>query len=160
MSNVVYVETSIFSFYHDERTTPGVVAMRQWTREWWDEHRYEHRLVTSSAVLEELERGHLAHRARALAMAQTVPLLQIEVAVAEVADAYMRHKVMPADPKGDALHLAFASYHKADCLLTWNCAHLANANKFGHIRRINALLGLPTPALITPLELMGKGITL
>ncbi len=61
---------------------------------------------------------------------------------------------MPADPTGDALHLALASVHKADYLLTWNCKHLANANKFDHIRRVNALLGLHVPALVTPLELM------
>ena len=58
---------------------------------------------------------------------------------------------MPADPGGDALHLALASYHKCDFLVTWNCQHLANANKFGHIRRVNAMLGLFVPALVTPL---------
>lgn len=35
--------------------------------------------------------------------------------------------------------------------------HLANANKFGHIRRVNTLLGLYVPALVTPLELLGGG---
>jgi hypothetical protein len=39
-------------------------------------------------------------------------------------------------------------------LVTWNCRHLANANKFGHIHRVNALLGLRTPALVTPLQLL------
>jgi hypothetical protein len=62
---------------------------------------------------------------------------------------------MPADPTGDALHLALASHHKCDFLLTWNCLHLANANKFGHIRRINTMLGLFTPTIVTPLELLG-----
>jgi len=38
----------------------------------------------------------------------------------------------------------------------WNCQPLANANKFGHIRRINTLLGLYVPSLVTPLELLGK----
>jgi hypothetical protein len=40
-------------------------------------------------------------------------------------------------------------------LVTWNCKHLANANKCGHIRRVNGLLGLFTPALVTPLALLG-----
>jgi len=31
--------------------------------------------------------------------------------------------------------------------------HLANANKRQHIRIINARLNLPTPELVTPLEL-------
>jgi hypothetical protein len=63
---------------------------------------------------------------------------------------------MPRDPAGDAAHLALASFYKCDYLLTWNCAHLANANKIGHIRRVNALLGLPVPQLVTPLELIGE----
>jgi len=62
---------------------------------------------------------------------------------------------MPNDPQGDALHLAIASYHKVDALLTWNCKHLANANKFDHIRRINYEIGLPTPILTTPLNYLG-----
>ena len=32
--------------------------------------------------------------------------------------------------------------------------NIANANKFAHIRRINALLGLHVPELVTPLQLM------
>ena len=31
----------------------------------------------------------------------------------------------------------------------------ANANKFGQIHRINDILGLATPILTTPLELLG-----
>jgi hypothetical protein len=63
---------------------------------------------------------------------------------------------MPADAAGDALHLALASFHKWDFLLTWNCQHLANANKFAHIRRVNGILGLFVPTLVTPLELLGE----
>ena len=86
---------------------------------------------------------------------QTLPVLPIGPAIGEVVSAYMRHRIMPADPAGDALHLALASFHKCDFLLTWNCTHLANANKFGHIRRVNTMLGLFVPTLTTPLELLG-----
>jgi hypothetical protein len=41
-------------------------------------------------------------------------------------------------------------------LVTWTCKHLANANKTDHIRRVNALLGLRTPLLVTPLQLLEK----
>ena len=56
----------------------------------------------------------------------------------------------------DADHLALATFHKCDILVTWNCQHIANANKFPHIRRINAMLGYATLQLITPLELLGN----
>ena len=32
--------------------------------------------------------------------------------------------------------------------------HLANANKFGHIQRVNALLGLKAPVMATPNQLL------
>jgi len=56
---------------------------------------------------------------------------------------------MPADELGDADHLALASFYNCDMLVTWNCRRLANANKVGHIQRVNALLGLRTPLLVT-----------
>lgn len=71
----------------------------------------------------------------------------------DIVETYIQRHVMPGDPAGDALHLALASYHRCDFLLTWNCRHLANANKFGHIRRVNTLLGLFVPSLVTPMEL-------
>ena len=155
MNEDVYIETSIFSFYHDRRAAPAIVAMREWTHQWWEYHRHMYEVITSTAVLAELESGELPHRSDALAMAMSLPAIPVEDAVAEIVETYVRHHVMPNDPLGDALHLALASFHKVDYLLTWNCQHLANAKKFAHIRRINTLLGLHVPALVTPLELMG-----
>ncbi len=82
-----------------------------------------------------------------------LPLLPIEPSIVDIVETYIKRKVMPADPVSDALHLAMALHHKCDFLLTWNCNHIANANKFDHIRRINTLLGLYIPSLVTPLEL-------
>jgi hypothetical protein len=151
----VYVETTIPSFYHEARTTPEIVARREWTRQWWSEAIGRDELVTSPAVLDELSSGPSDRSPDWLALVSQLPLVAINQAVAEIASAYIRHRVVPTDPAGDALHLALASYHKCDFLVTWNCRHLANSNKFGHIRRVNTLLGLFVPALVTPLELLG-----
>ena len=156
MNRRVYIETTIPSFYYEVRTEPEMVARRDWTRAWWDECRAGFELVTSAGVVQELENGRFPQKADALALIKDVPLLDVDEAIAEIVDAYIRHHVMPADPAGDALHLAFASYYRCDFLLTWNCRHLANANKFAHIRRVNGVLGLIVPALVTPLELLGE----
>lgn len=71
-------------------------------------------------------------------------------------DTYLRHKLMPRNPSGDALHLALASYYECDLIVTWNCKHLANANKFMHIRQINHRMGLSVPEIVTPLELLKR----
>jgi|SRR5680860_10016 len=151
----VYIETTIPSFYHEARTTPDIVARRDWTRDWWTRAPACYELVTSPAVLDELSAGDSERGAERLALISGLPILPVEPAIVDIVQTYIQHKVMPANPAGDALHLALASYHKCDFLLTWNCQHLANANKFGHIRRVNTLLGLYVPALVTPLELQG-----
>lgn len=37
-----------------------------------------------------------------------------------------------------------------DYLLTWNCRHLANANKVRHLEMLNQSMGLHVPLLVTP----------
>ena len=132
-----------------------MVARRNWTREWWRTASARDEIVTSEAVLEELGAGGHPHREDCLAFVEDLPLLAIGPAIAETVEAYIAHRLMPRDPGGDALHLALASHYRCDFLATWNCRHLANANKFDHIRRINGILGLFVPALVTPLELLG-----
>jgi predicted nucleic acid-binding protein len=152
----VYVETSIPSFYHTTRAGAAAIARREWTRRWWAVARERSALVTSDPVLDELRRGDYPSKEAALQMAQELPVLEMAPAIGEIVEAYVRHRLMPVDPTGDALHLALASYHNCEFLVTWNCQHLANANKFGHIRRVNNLLGLYVPVLATPLELLGE----
>jgi predicted nucleic acid-binding protein len=156
----IYVETSIASFYFEVRQEPDMVARRNWTRRWFDAALVGgDEIVTSLAELAELERGNFPGREQALALFSQLPVEDITDAIVEITEAYIAHKLMPNDPTGDALHLAVASYHKCDFLVTWNCQHLANANKFGHIRRVNAILGLMSPSLVTPLELLAEGPT-
>jgi len=152
----VYIETSIPSFYYEVRKEPEMVARRNWTRKWLDLHRKHYETVTSEAVSDELGIGNYPSKEKTLALIGKIPFLTIGEEISEIVQSYIQHKLMPKNPLGDALHLALASYHKCDFLLTWNCANIANANKFGHIRRINTMLGLYVPNLLTPLELMGE----
>ena len=152
---LVYVETTIPSYFHEKRTAPEIVARREWTRRWWANAATHHLLVTSEAVIHELKDGPSEHQSDWMGLIDTLPLLSIDAAIGEIVAAYIHHRLMPSSPEGDALHLALASYHECDFLVTWNCRHLANANKFGHIRRVNSMLGLFVPALVTPLQLLG-----
>jgi predicted nucleic acid-binding protein len=131
-----------------------MIAREQWTRRWLDAAlRGSDELVSSLAVQAELEAGRYPKQKEMLELLAGFPLLELNEAVAETVDAYIAHRLMPNNPAGDALHLAIASFHQCDFLVTWNCRHLANANKFAHIRRVNGILGLGNPALVTPLEL-------
>jgi predicted nucleic acid-binding protein len=156
MKKRVYIETTIPSFYFETRPEPEMVARRNWTREWWDTQSRHYELVTSVAVVEELKKDPHPNQKKALSFIQDIPLVPITEEIDSIVDEYISHFVMPGDPRGDALHLALASYHHCHFLLTWNCRHLANANKFEHIRHMNAILGLYVPILATPAELMNE----
>ena len=155
MRRRIYVETSIPSFFYEVRAEPDMVSRREWTNQWWARAVGRDELVTSEAVLNELGRGGHPRREDCLALLSGLSLLPIDRAIAETIEGYLAHHLMPRDPLGDALHLALASHHRCDFLVTWNCRHLANANKFDHIRRVNGILGLFVPAIVTPLELLG-----
>ena len=57
MKQTVYIETTIPSYYHNQRPAPDLVALSQWTRDWWDNQRQDYDLVSSSAVIDELRKG-------------------------------------------------------------------------------------------------------
>ena len=133
-----------------------MVACCNWTREWWDTLREKYSLVASLAVVDELRRGTHPYQQEKLGLVKSLPLLPVDQEVERIVEAYIERRMMPNDPGGDALHLALASYHKCDILLTWNCRHLANYTKMNQIRVINTMMGLHVPAILTPFELLER----
>lgn len=100
-----------------------------------------------------MEHGNHPNKQEKLNLVSELPLLSVTDEIREIVSVYIRKKILPVDPVGDALHLAIASFHKCDILLSWNCQNLVNFRKFDRIRRLNAELGLFVPNLQTPLEL-------
>ncbi|MCP4105106.1 MAG: type II toxin-antitoxin system VapC family toxin [Desulfobacteraceae bacterium] len=155
MPQSYYIETSIPSFYYDSRDDIQAQAMKKWTREWWNIINEENAfLVTGIPVITELSEAGEPKRSNAIRLIENLPILNYDETVDQIVSAYISHKLMPGKAMGDAAHLALASYYKCDFLVTWNCRNIANANKFGHIRRINGMMGLFTPELVTPFLLL------
>ena len=63
--------------------------------------------------------------ARATAM-QDLPRLAVTEAALELAAEILRTGLIPAKAEVDASHIAVASVHRMDILLTWNCTHIHN----------------------------------
>lgn len=54
----------------------------------------------------------------------------------------------------DAAHIAIAAVHGMNYLMTWNCAHIANAKIAKAIENICTERGFECPVICTPEELM------
>ena len=150
VTRTVYIETTIPSFYVEVRPEPAMVARRESTQRWWREESPGYDLVISAFVLGELRRGEYPGKAEALQLVSELPLLEMAPEIEDIAAVYLGRGLMPQGEMGDAFHLAVASYYAIDFLLTWNCRHLANANKTRHLRVVNAELGLFVPVITTP----------
>lgn len=123
-----------------------------------DRHRHRYDLYTSECVLAELERAPVPKAAICQEMLQDIPVLEEPQMLEVVIAYYIENRLMPAGAGGDAAHLAMTSIHGIDFLLTWNCRHLANANKVPQIRALNARLGLAVPVVTTPEQLIPEAL--
>ena len=154
MKPTLYIETTIPSYYFSQRKAADLVVLSKWTRDWWDNERQQFELATSVAVIEELERGNHPLKKEKLAMMSGLKQLEVTPDILGTVETYIKSKLMPNDPQGDALHLALAAHYKCDILLSWNCKHIVNYQKAGHLENVNRMLGLPVPALLTPFDLL------
>ncbi|MBB4638391.1 PIN domain-containing protein [Longimicrobium terrae] len=149
----VYLDSTIPSAYFDDR--PGRSSQRLVTRLWWEAARTEYDFISSTVLRDEVGRGSRRDRAEArLRLICDVPVVDISPEIRELADWYILHKLMPARPDADAVHLATAAVLKCEYLATWNFGHLANQNKAVHLAVLNRRRGLSVPRICTPDTLM------
>ena len=151
---MVYIETTVVSYLAATRSRDVVVAGHQRiTRDWWDSrNRFE--LVVSQAVLDEASRGDTRASARRLALLAGIPVLTLGNEVIELAERLVQRGAVPVKARSDALHISVTAVNRVTYLVTWNCAHIANAGVRGKIEEVCRAAGLQAPIICTPEELM------
>lgn len=153
--STVYIETSIVSFLRSRPSGLVVSAARQLlTRRWWNSERQNYDLFTTQFVLDEASQGHPRLAAERLKALAGIPLLDLPQEIPQLANELLSRAVLPQNARLDALHIAAATYHEIDYLLTWNCTHIANARLIPKIRQVMGELGLLLPQICTPEELL------
>jgi hypothetical protein len=157
MAQRVYLETTIPSYLTAWPSRDLIIAAhQQLTKEWWRTRRDEFEICISQFVLDEASAGDAEAAQERLAILKPLPLLDISEAVLELASAILQSGVIPAKAARDAAHIAISAVHEIDFLLTWNCAHIANAQIVKKVQAICTQHEFPCPLICTPEELMGS----
>src|SRR5436190_18391998 len=157
MAQRVYLETTIPSYLTAWPSRDLIIAgHQQLTKEWWQTRRGEFDLFISQFVLDEASAGDPQAAQERLAILNPLPLLDISEAVLPLASAILQTGIIPAKAARDAAHIAISAVHEIDFLLTWNCAHIANAQIVKKVQSICVQHSLPCPLICTPEELMGS----
>ena len=157
MKPKVYLETSVIS-YLTARPSRDVVAAacQQMTRDWWEKRRSNFALYVSELVLTEAKVGDAEMARKRLAFVAGLPELDVTAEAEWLAKQFITKGPLPAKAAADALHIAVATVHSVDYLLTWNCRHIANAQMMPKIKAVCDSAGFKCPYICTPPELMGK----
>jgi hypothetical protein len=153
----VYLETTIPSYLTAWPSRDLVrAAHQQITRDWWDRRRAEFELYISQVVLRECQAGDATAAAERLKILQNLPLLEQTEEATRLAQALVDRVPLPERAAVDALHVAIATVHGVDYLLTWNCTHIANATLRDPIESVCRENGYEPPAICTPDELLAE----
>jgi hypothetical protein len=150
----IYIETSIVG-YLASRSTKDVIfcARQELTRIWWDSRRERYEAVISQLVLDEAAAGDGEAAAERLELLDGIGLLDIsDPRIAPIADVLVEEHLLPEKARSDAVHVATATVHATDYLLTWNCKHIANAQTLPGVYRLLTEMGYSPPLIVTPEE--------
>ncbi|MCA1590314.1 MAG: PIN domain-containing protein [Acidobacteria bacterium] len=146
MKRSLYLETSVIGAYLDN----GDPFRRDLTIRWFEHELDEYRAFTSLLVQRELERLDEPHRTGYLKILQPLERVDFSEEAAILAEGYISRGIFHRKFIADAFHVALASVHKIDYLVTWNFGYLANVRKQARIRLFNTAAGFFSPAVVTP----------
>ncbi len=116
--------------------------------------RQQYKIHVSEAVIAECSAGDPTAVQERLDRLVDIPVLDVSEEAEALAATLMKQVPLPERAEVDALHIAIASVNGIDYLLTWNCAHIANAVLQARIQAIVRAAGLEPPTICTPQPLM------
>ena len=151
----MYIETSIPSYLTAKPSSDvRVTANREVTLEWWEVRRSDFELYISEFVIAEISRGDPEAANRRLEAITDISELEATEEVRVLGKALILEGPIPPKAEIDAYHIAIAAVNGMDYLLTWNCAHIANAVMRAKIEMVCRRYGYEPPVICTPQELM------
>jgi hypothetical protein len=153
----VYLETTFISYLVARSSRDLLVAAhQQTTQDWWTSRRNKFECFISQVVLDEASVGDSTEVEKRQAVMNALPVLEISEDAETLTQAILSSGLIPPRAVGDAAHIAVATVHQMDFLLTWNCKHLANAQIARRISLVCEGLSWQMPVICTPEALMGE----
>lgn len=154
----IYLDTSVINFLFAD----DAPDFKRVTEDFFANYSHRYSLNISDIVIMEIDKDpDSKHRKKLMDIIKShrIHVLGNENAdeIQKLAKQYITKGVIPKSKPNDALHIAYATVHEMDILLSWNFKHLANVNKEIKIQAINIQEGYRYPLrLISPLEVFDE----
>jgi len=143
----IYLDTSVFGGYYDEE-------FKEYTKPLFDRiANDEFVLLFSNLTQDELENApqQVKDLVTQIKAASTQFIDTSDEAV-ELANTYITEKVVGETSYSDCLHIALATIHKADYLVSWNFKHIVNVQRIRGYNAINLKNGYSLLEIRSPRE--------
>ena len=154
MKSRIYLETSFISYLASNASREPITAQRQSSSNyWWTTQRAHFELCISARVFQECQKGDSLQVQKRIALLEETKLLPLNEEIMELAEHLLAPGCVPSVAASDAIHIAAATIHDCEYLLTWNFRHIANARIRRNAERIIENYGYQPPIICTPDEL-------
>jgi len=150
----VYLETTVVGTIASRDHPDPVIRLRQsMTRRWWMNYRQLYDLRISDLVVVECSAGDPTAAAERLQLIDGVSLLAPNAQAEHLTNALLAGKAIPETEPRDAAHIALATVHEIDFILTWNFKHILNPHTQHLIRQVCTDHGYEVATICTPEQL-------
>lgn len=84
-------------------------------------------------------------------------IIELSSEIIELADAYLKHNILPANFRNDARHIAMATTAGVDLVVSWNFKHIVHFERIQRFNAVNIEMGYKPILIYSPREVTTYG---
>ena len=143
-----YIDTSVFGGYFD-------IEFEIPTKHFFNEIEEGIKIpMVSDLTVSELEKAPIQVKELYNKVFDKLQFLPIDREMIDLANAYIKEKALTIKSIDDAIHIATATIHRIDVIVSWNFKHIVNLNRIRIFNAVNLKHGYPVMEIRTPLEVL------
>lgn len=145
----LYLDTSVFGGYFEPE-------FELWTKVLFERiKKGEYKLLLSRLIDIELTNAPKHVRDLASSISDShIEFIETTDEATLLADTYINENVVGETSRADCLHIAMATIHNADILVSWNFKHIVNVNRIRGYNSVNYRHGHKLLEIRTPREIL------
>ena len=151
----VYIEPTVVSYLVARPSNNPILASRQRaSQRLWEDYADRFQFVISPIVRDEIRQGDTTAAQQRLAAVSSLTILEVSPDMDMLVKKLLDSGAVPRGSVFDAQHIAIATVHSVEYLVSWNHKHIVNENKREHINRVCQAAGFQPITICTLIALM------
>ena len=151
----VYIESTVVSYLVARPSNNLILASRQRaSRRLWENYADRFEFVISPIVRDEIRQGDATAAQQRLELVSLLRTLEVFPEADILAQQLLDAGAVPQNSLTDAQHIAIATVHSVEYLVSWNHKHIVNEHKREHINQVCQKAGFQPITICTPIQLM------